>query len=39
MATEEKYDRQLRLWGSHGQKKLGSSQILLFGADGLGMCS
>jgi NEDD8-activating enzyme E1 regulatory subunit len=29
MATDNKYDRQLRLWGSEGQKKLAYSKILL----------
>ena len=29
MASDDKYDRQIRLWGSHGQKILSSSHILL----------
>ena len=32
MATEDKYDRQLRLWGAHGQRVLSSSRILVLGA-------
>ena len=30
--NDRKYDRQLRLWGSHGQKALMESHILLIGA-------
>jgi NEDD8-activating enzyme E1 regulatory subunit len=29
MATDDKYDRQLRLWGSHGQRLLSTSSVLL----------
>ena len=36
MATTDKYDRQLRLWGSHGQRALMSSHLLLFGATAVG---
>ena len=36
MATDNKYDRQLRLWGPHGQKKLSASRILLLGASATG---
>lgn len=36
MATDNKYDRQLRLWGKHGQKLLSQSRILLLGASGSG---
>lgn len=32
MATDNKYDRQLRLWGSEGQRLLGNSKILVIGA-------
>ena len=32
MATDDKYDRQLRLWGSHGQRALSSAHILMVGA-------
>jgi len=32
MATQDKYDRQLRLWGSEGQRLLGSAHILLLNA-------
>lgn len=33
MATNDKYDRQIRLWGGHGQKLLGTSKVLLIGAN------
>ena len=36
MASDDKYDRQLRLWGNHGQKLLSQSRILLLGASGSG---
>lgn len=36
MAASDKYDRQLRLWGQHGQKLLSESRILLLGASGSG---
>ena len=36
MASDNKYDRQLRLWGAHGQHKLSQSKILLLGASGSG---
>ena len=36
MATNDKYDRQLRLWGSHGQKALMDAHLLLITADGSG---
>lgn len=32
MATDNKYDRQLRLWGSHGQKALSEAHICLLTA-------
>lgn len=31
MATDDKYDRQLRLWGPHGQKALMSSHLCVLG--------
>lgn len=34
MATDDKYDRQIRLWGGHGQKLLGTSNVLLLNATG-----
>jgi NEDD8-activating enzyme E1 regulatory subunit len=34
MASTNKYDRQVRLWGSHGQKLLSESRILCLGASG-----
>ena len=36
MSTDNKYDRQLRLWGEHGQSNLMKSHILLINADGTG---
>lgn len=36
MATDNKYDRQLRLWGPHGQRNLMESNILLVNADAAG---
>ena len=36
MATENKYDRQLRLWGSHGQRALMEANVVLLGSDGVG---
>ena len=32
MATDNKYDRQLRLWGAQGQKALSEAHVLLLGA-------
>ena len=31
MATNDKYDRQLRMWGNDGQKRLNSSSVLCLG--------
>lgn len=36
MATNDKYDRQLRLWGSHGQKALAEAHVLLLGTSSAG---
>mmetsp|Transcript_1601 Transcript_1601/g.1884 ORF Transcript_1601/g.1884 Transcript_1601/m.1884 type:complete len:539 (-) Transcript_1601:553-2169(-) len=36
MATDNKYDRQLRLWGSHGQRLLSESRVCLLGAGATG---
>ena len=36
MATNDKYDRQLRLWGSNGQRSLMKSNILLINANAVG---
>ena len=36
MATTDKYDRQLRLWGAQGQRALMSSHVLLVNADACG---
>jgi amyloid beta precursor protein binding protein 1 len=32
-ADQQKYDRQLRLWGSHGQESLQESSILMIGSN------
>lgn len=36
MATDNKYDRQLRLWGGSGQKALMEANILLVNASATG---
>ena len=36
MATDDKYDRQVRLWGGHGQKKLATSHIVMLGSSSAG---
>ena len=36
MATDDKYDRQLRLWGADGQRALSQAHILLINADAAG---
>lgn len=36
MATDDKYDRQVRLWGSHGQKALCQSHIIMLGTSSAG---
>lgn len=36
MATNDKYDRQLRLWGPIGQRNLAKSHVLLIQADAVG---
>lgn len=36
MATSDKYDRQLRLWGAKGQRALGNTQVVLVGASAAG---
>ncbi|KAL3789860.1 hypothetical protein ACHAWO_011666 [Cyclotella atomus] len=36
MATNDKYDRQLRLWGASGQAALSSTLVLLIGASACG---
>eukprot|EP00971_Amphidinium_carterae_P099981 1977136-Amphidinium_carterae.1 len=32
MATDDKYDRQLRLWGAHGQKALMEAKVCILGS-------
>ena len=36
MATTDKYDRQLRLWGAAGQRALGSTMVVLLGSSACG---
>ncbi|KAG7358371.1 UBA/THIF-type NAD/FAD binding protein [Nitzschia inconspicua] len=36
MATDNKYDRQLRLWGAKGQQALGDTHVILVGASAAG---
>uniref|UniRef100_A0A7S1FT97 THIF-type NAD/FAD binding fold domain-containing protein n=1 Tax=Corethron hystrix TaxID=216773 RepID=A0A7S1FT97_9STRA len=36
MATDNKYDRQIRLWGPVGQRRLGTSSVLLVGTSASG---
>jgi amyloid beta precursor protein binding protein 1 len=36
MATTDKYDRQLRLWGAKGQRALGGAEVVLVGASAAG---
>lgn len=35
--TIERYDRQIRLWGEHGQSKCSSARVCLINADSLGV--
>lgn len=37
MASSDKYDRQLRLWGANGQRALMNAKILLVQADSVGI--
>ena len=36
MATNDKYDRQLRLWGAQGQRALGETRVVSVGASSAG---
>lgn len=36
MATDNKYDRQIRIWGADGQNRLNSSKILCLGLSAAG---
>ena len=36
MATNDKYDRQLRLWGAHGQRALGQGKCIILGTSSSG---
>ena len=36
MSSDQKYDRQLRLWGASGQKALCEARVCLFNATALG---
>ena len=33
----DKYDRQIRLWGVKGQRRLGESKVALVGCSGAGI--
>lgn len=35
MTDQDRYDRQLRLWGTHGQRKLSQASICCFGSSAL----
>jgi len=37
MTTQDKYDRQIRLWGSEGQHKLNTSRIVCLGLSPAGV--
>lgn len=36
MATTDKYDRQVRLWGAHGQRRLGNGKCIMLGTSSAG---
>jgi amyloid beta precursor protein binding protein 1 len=36
MASDDKYDRQVRLWGAHGQRKLGTCTVIMLGTGAAG---
>ena len=36
MATTDKYDRQLRLWGGLGQRKIGTAKCIMLGTSSAG---
>merc|ERR1712224_451907 len=36
MATNDKYDRQLRLWGAQGQRALGETKLVTVGTSAAG---
>lgn len=36
MATDNKYDRQIRIWGTDGQRRLNDSKILCLGLTAAG---
>ena len=36
MATDDKYDRQIRIWGQEGQSRLNNSKILCLGLSSAG---
>lgn len=37
LETSERYDRQIRLWGQHGQNKFSNSRVCLINCDSLGV--
>ena len=36
MASDDKYDRQVRLWGGHGQRMLGTCTVIMLGTGAAG---
>lgn len=36
MATDDKYDRQIRIWGADGQRRLNTSSVLCLGISAAG---
>jgi len=36
MASDDKYDRQVRLWGPHGQRALGEGRVVMLGTSSAG---
>ena len=36
MASDDKYDRQVRLWGPHGQRALGEGKVIMLGTSSAG---
>jgi molybdopterin/thiamine biosynthesis adenylyltransferase len=37
LESDERYDRQIRLWGQHGQSKFSKSKVCLINCDSLGL--
>ncbi|KAL5103008.1 NEDD8-activating enzyme E1 regulatory subunit [Taenia crassiceps] len=36
LSREQRYDRQLRLWGDRGQERLGCANVCVLGANAVG---